>query len=206
MRKRMSNKPDAVNPAIASRLHALRLWRGVTDPDLEHSTAPMKKKVVIPILVVVLVLLLLLFWPFLRYDFSEVHPHVQALHQPYQRVTADYYLDGGSVGIEIIDRDGQKLDLAIPIYDGPGDTRTYHRLFVGARYFSHTDAVEVAFTEDTKRYLADVIGRHATGFDRDCALLALRGSPRDYVDVYGRGFLRKVSGKDKEVGYTLWPW
>jgi hypothetical protein len=25
------NKPDAVNPAIASRLHSKHLWRGVTD-------------------------------------------------------------------------------------------------------------------------------------------------------------------------------
>jgi len=27
-----SNKPDAVNPAIASRFHASRPWRGVADP------------------------------------------------------------------------------------------------------------------------------------------------------------------------------
>jgi hypothetical protein len=163
------------------------------------------KKIVIATLATALVLLTLLFWPHLSFDFSRVHPRVQALQQPYQRVTADYYLDGGSVGIEIVDRDGQKLDLAIPIYDGPGDMRTYHRLYVGARYSSHTNAVEVVFTEDTKRYLADVIGRYAMGPDRDSALLALRGSSRDYVDVYGRGFLRKVTGKDKQEGYTLWP-
>ena len=29
----MPNKPDAVNPAIASRFHAGRHWRGVTDPE-----------------------------------------------------------------------------------------------------------------------------------------------------------------------------
>jgi hypothetical protein len=27
------NKPDAVNPAIASRLHAGDYWRGVPDPE-----------------------------------------------------------------------------------------------------------------------------------------------------------------------------
>jgi len=27
------NKPDAVNPAIASALHSGRHWRGVTDPE-----------------------------------------------------------------------------------------------------------------------------------------------------------------------------
>jgi hypothetical protein len=28
----LPNKPDAVNPAIASRLHVEHRWRGVTDP------------------------------------------------------------------------------------------------------------------------------------------------------------------------------
>ena len=27
------NKPDAVNPAIALRLHSGAYWRGVTDPE-----------------------------------------------------------------------------------------------------------------------------------------------------------------------------
>ena len=30
--KTWPNKRDAVNPAIASRLHSVDLWRGVTDP------------------------------------------------------------------------------------------------------------------------------------------------------------------------------
>jgi hypothetical protein len=155
----------------------------------------MKRKVVIAILVVVLILLSLLFWPFSSYDFSLVHSRIQALQKPYQRVAADYYLDGGSVGIEIVDRDGQKLELAIPLYDGPSDPCTYHRLFLGARYSTYSNAVEVAFTQDTKRYLADMIGRYATGVDRDCALIRLRGLPRDYVEVYGRALLSRITSK-----------
>lgn len=164
----------------------------------------MRRKAVISLVAVAVVVAGLLLWPFSRYDLSQVNPSIRSLRQPYQRVTADYYLDGGSIGIEIIDRDGQKVQLAIPIYDGPGDTLTYHRLYLGARYSTHSNAVAVAFTEDTKRFLADVIGRHATGPDRDSALIALRGSPRDYVDVYGRGLFRKVTGRDREEGYTLW--
>jgi len=166
----------------------------------------MRKKLIIAIAIVAAAVPVLLLWPFPRYDPARVHPSIRTLRQPYQRVTADYYLDGGSVGLEIIDRDGQKLQLAIPIYDGPGDTRTYHRLYLGARYFKNTNAVEISFTEDTKRFLAEVIGRNATGPDRDLSLIALRGSPRDYVDVYGRALLNKATGKDKEQGYTLWPW
>ena len=153
------------------------------------------KKLAIAIALLAVFSLALLLWPFSPYDLSRVHPSIRSLPQPYQSVTADSYLDGGSVGIEIIDRDGQKIQLAIPIHDDPSDTRTYHRLYLGARYAKNTNAIEIAFTEDTKRYLANVIGRYATGPDRDCALIALRGSPRDYVNVYGRALLSRVTGK-----------
>jgi len=33
MRVELSNKPDAVNPAITSQSHSLYHWRGVTDPE-----------------------------------------------------------------------------------------------------------------------------------------------------------------------------
>jgi hypothetical protein len=166
----------------------------------------MRKKLIVGIAVVAAGIAVLLLWPSPRYDLARVQPSIRSLRQPYQRVTADYYLDGGSIGMEIVDRDGQKLQLAIPIYDGPGDTRTYHRLYLGAQHSKHTNAVEVPFTKDTKSFLAEVIVRYATGLDRDLSLIALRGSPRDYVDVYGRALLKKLTGKDKAQGYTLWPW
>lgn len=128
------------------------------------------------------------------YDMARVHPSIRILQQPFRSVTADYYLDGGSIGMDITDRDGRRLKLAIPIYDGPGDPRTYHRLFLGARHSSYTGAVEVAFTEDTRRFLCDIISRQAVpGPDRDSALIALRGTPLDYADVYSRVLLRRVT-------------
>ncbi len=46
MNTTMSNKPDAVNPAIASRLHVLHHWRGVTDPDRSaFSRAPFERTI-----------------------------------------------------------------------------------------------------------------------------------------------------------------
>jgi hypothetical protein len=33
MRTESQNKPDAVNPAIASRFTVVQHWRGVTDPE-----------------------------------------------------------------------------------------------------------------------------------------------------------------------------
>ena len=137
------------------------------------------------------------FWPS-SFDLSRVHPSIRGLQKPYRSVTADYYLDGGSVGLDITDRDGQRLQLAIPVYDGPGDTRMHHRLFIGRTYVgqTRTGATEVAFTQDTKRYLADIIDRHATpGSDRDSAILTLRGSPRDRATIYTRAVWSRVTDR-----------
>ncbi len=155
----------------------------------------MRTKTVSSVVVVVIVLTAVWLWPFSSYDLSRMHPSIRSLVRPYRSVTAEYYLDGGSVGIDITDQNGQRLQLAIPNYDGPGDKRTYHRLFIGATYASRTGAVEIAFTEDTKRCLADIIGRYATpGPDRDSAVIALRGSPLDYAEVHTRVLLNRFTG------------
>jgi len=119
-----------------------------------------------------------------RYDISQVHPSIRDLKPPYRQVKANYFLDGGSIGMEITDHDGQKLQLAIPISDGIGDARTYHRLYLGAKHTSFSNAVEVAFTADTRKFLVDMLDNQASGIDRNAALIALRGSPLDYVKVY----------------------
>jgi len=149
----------------------------------------MKKKRLILIVsgVVLLALIVLWIWPFSPYDLSKVHPSIQSLKQPYQKVFASYYLDGGSVGLKITDKDGQVLQLALPVSDGPA----YQRLYFGATHASDTNAVEVVFTEDTKRCLIDIIERHAEGMDRDVALIALRGAPRDYIGGLSRAVFRK---------------
>jgi hypothetical protein len=146
-------------------------------------------------------ILVLLVWCSSSDNLSRVHPSVGSLREPFKRVNVDYYLDGGSVGIDITDRDGVRIQLAIPIDDGPGDTRTYHRLYVGTLYYKQTNATELPFTKDTKRFLVNVIRRYGTGPDRDCSLIAL-GSPGDRIGVYGRLLLRKATGTEKD--YTLW--
>ena len=54
-------------------------------------------------------------WPTAGYDERQIHPRLQALNIPYQSVKTDYFLDGGSVGITSVDRDGNKLELALPV-------------------------------------------------------------------------------------------
>lgn len=84
----------------------------------------------------------------------------------------------------------QRYDSATP--RGPGDSRRYHRLFLGALHARNSNAVEVAFSKDTRRYLTEILQKEASGINRDMALIYLRGSFRDYFEVFGRVVYRKL--------------
>jgi hypothetical protein len=140
----------------------------------------MRKKLIISIAFLAILLAAVLLWPAAGYDISRVHPCLRELATPYQSVGTSYYLDGGSIGITITDRDGRKLQLALPVSEERG--RSYPQLFMGATHRSKTNAVEIAFSEDTRRMLISVIEDHRTpGDSSDIALISLRGSPRDYA-------------------------
>ena len=74
----------------------------------------MRGKFAIVSLLIVIGLMLWLFWPGPAYDPERVHPRLRALQQPYQSVKAVYYMDGGSIGIEIVDRGGSREQFALP--------------------------------------------------------------------------------------------
>ena len=143
----------------------------------------MRKKLLIAVSFLGAVGAVALLWPTGRYDMSRVHPALRELATPYQSVRSSYYLDGGSVGITIVDRDGHRLQLALPVSGQRG--RPYPRLFVGATSSSTPGAVEVEFTEDTRRMLISIIEQHQNG-SHDAVLLALRGAPRDYARTLSR--------------------
>ena len=150
---------------------------------------------IIVVVVIALVLGAVFFWPFSSYDKSRVHPSITGLQEPYQSVVAHYYLDGGSIGLEILDRNGQRLQLAIPIDCSSGDACGYPRLFIGSTY-TNTNTVEIVFTRDTRRCLSDIIDRYsARSGTRDVALVKLRGSPRDRISLYSRAFWRRFNGQ-----------
>jgi len=143
----------------------------------------MRKKLVISLSLLAILVVAVLLWPTAGYDISRVHPNLRELATPYQSVSTGYYLDGGSIGITIVDRDARKLELALPVSSERG--RSYPQLFIGATYSSKTGAVEVAFSEDTRRMLISVIEHHRTSADSsDIALVSLRGAPRDYARIY----------------------
>jgi len=131
-------------------------------------------------LVIVIGLMLWLFWPGPAYDPERVHPRLRALQQPYQSVKAVYYMDGGSIGIEIVDRGSSREQFALPHH--LGDTNRYTKVFVGALYDRKHGAEEISDPEHTKRMLIEILrktpNRHAWA---DFCLMSLRHRPIDFV-------------------------
>ena len=113
-------------------------------------------------------------------DISRVEPRLRALQEPYQHVKTAYYLDGGSIGIEITDRDGKTEQFAIPAH--LGDTNRYTIVYVGAMFDRKPGAVQVSDSEQTKRMLVQILASmpHRTEWD-DLALMFLRRRPADFV-------------------------
>jgi hypothetical protein len=146
------------------------------------------KKLVIASASIGAIALMVCLWPSPRVDPQRVLPSLRDLAKPYRSVRTGYYLDGGSIGVEILDRDGHRLALALPVgYDGI--RRTYSRLLVGGMHASDTNAVEKPFTAETRKVLIGVIEQSGASTDDpslDLALLYLRRSPRDYARICAR--------------------
>jgi hypothetical protein len=143
----------------------------------------MRKTLIVSIVCFAILAVAALLWPTASYDLNRVHPSLRQLATPYQSVSTGEYLDGGSIGVVIVDRDGRRLLLALPVsYEGG---RKYRKLFVGATHTSKTGAVEVAFSDDTRRMLISVMEDHRSSpGDSDSALVSLRGAPRDHARLW----------------------
>src|SRR5436190_17845697 len=85
--------------------------------------------------------------PLPKYDVSRVEPRLRALQKPYRSVTTGYAMDGGSIGIEIVDRNGIREQFAIPAH--LGDTNPYSKVFVGAMHDRRPSAVLVADSKNS---------------------------------------------------------
>lgn len=95
-------------------------------------------------------------WPRGYYRLSRVHTSLRQLQTPYRTVWTSFYLDGGSVAIRIVDRDGRSVEFLSPVFiDSPRPPR-YERLFYGSISLSSTNLVEIPQPKDTERMLADM--------------------------------------------------
>ena len=119
-------------------------------------------------------------WTIPRYDLSAVEPRLIRLTTPYQRVECSYFMDGGSVGIEILDHNGQQEQFALPAH--MGEPNPYSKVFVGAMYDRRPGATLVHDSLATKQMLIQVlIDSRNLNPDADFSLAVLRGSPADYA-------------------------
>jgi len=107
------------------------------------------------VVLIVAGVLFIVFQPVPKYDIQQVHPRLRILQQPFQSVKAFFFWDGGSIGIEIVDRDGRREEFAIPSHLGENDH--YTKVFVGAIYDQKSGAVEIAQPEQTKRMLICIL-------------------------------------------------
>jgi hypothetical protein len=129
------------------------------------------------------------FRPSPDYDVSRVEPRLRALREPYKKVGTAFYMDGGSVGISITDRDGKVEQFAIPV--DLGSTHRYDAVYVGAMHAREPGAVLVADSEQTKRMLIHVLDAiPKRNQSDDTCLMSLRRSPADFTFY----FIRKVTG------------
>jgi hypothetical protein len=151
-----------------------------------------KKVVIIGCLLAAAVAALWLFRPVPSYDIQRVDSRLRSLQRPYRNVNTAYYMDGGSIGIEIVDRDGRLEQFAIPSH--LGETNRYTKVFVGAMHDRKPGAVEVSDSEQTKNMLVCILAAKSNRTpDEDYYLFCLRGSPADFVHCY----VHKLMGEYK---------
>jgi hypothetical protein len=94
---------------------------------------------------------------------DRIDPHLAVLKEPYQKVETEYYLDGGSIGIKITDRDGRQEMFAMPVHRKEGRL-TYPELYVGTMWTSevkpYPKAVVVPDPEATIKRLVEIKSRY----------------------------------------------
>jgi hypothetical protein len=142
----------------------------------------MRKKLIIAGLAFIYLFVALWFWPSPAPDRKKVDPALLALVPPFSKFQTSYYMDGGSIGIRLVDSRGRAQSFALPV----DSDHSYPRLFVGAPHVSEPGTVEIPFNTDTRRLLISWMEEHRNPADSsDLALLYLRGNLRDYVRLGG---------------------
>jgi hypothetical protein len=132
-----------------------------------------------------------LLWPRGSYDISKVHASLRQLQTPYRSVWTSFYLDGGTIAIRIVDRDGRKAEFLAPVFNSPRPPR-YDHLFVGGLSVNSTNLIRIQDPEHTKQMLVEIIDSHvAAGPERNAVTIGFRGAPTDYLRAYISCVLRR---------------
>jgi hypothetical protein len=141
-------------------------------------------KIILAILIAVPILIVAIwsFWPSPSYDVSQVCPQLSSLQKPYRNVKTALFLDGGSIGMEIIDRNGQREQFALPCSNDNTNYPGYSRVFVGALWNHRKGAIEITNPEPTKLMLVKILQDYPNrNAHDDASLFFLRRKPIDYA-------------------------
>ena len=140
---------------------------------------------------VIAVGLLALLFPLPRFAPDGVDPRVAGMRRPFKQVVVGYYLDGGSIGIQVVDRAGLPNSFSLPV-EKSGD-HIYKTLVAGTMWVTKTNLFPaVELDKKTWSYLCRIIELQTQpDANGTLALLYLRGAPRDYLRWGWRVLLTK---------------
>lgn len=132
-----------------------------------------------------------LYRPYARPDTNRVHSRIQQLHLPLQELQVRRYCTCGNFAIQLVDAQGTKLELAVPV--SPNGQR-YRAIYLDTTDYHDTNApvAKIADPTDSALRLQSLL-REATPPDkwRDIALYTWSGRGRDKL----RFLFRKLSGQ-----------
>ena len=123
---------------------------------------------------------------------AKVHPELRALQFPLKQVEIGSYLDGGSVGMRLVDATGKKLEFNLPCAPPLGSLQA---LRIGSMDPSNGQSTAVPSPKETERYLQQLADEHAAlNVDKVVALLSWRTAPRDCLRFTGWMLLNYFDG------------
>ena len=154
------------------------------------------KKTVVILGVLLVAFVAWVFRPYAKVDATLVDPRLRVIEEPCQSINFSTYGDGGSIGIEIIDRTGRSLEFCLPAtIDEP--SFIFNKLFIGACYYSDAGASEVLNPRHTKFRLAEIL--RSVSFmngDNDVAVYRLSGRWRDSWRYFRRAYIFRLYKDD----------
>ncbi len=121
---------------------------------------------------------------------SKVHPRVRDLQEPLQSLRVGYFLDGGSISINMVDARGTNLQFAVPSWHDGG---VHKSLFIDTLYHdTNAPGVQISEPAHTARHLQAVLHRHVEKIPSvDFPLAIWRNRTRGFMRVLWRKATRR---------------
>lgn len=129
-----------------------------------------------------------------KIDMAQVPLELKELQRPFRSIGVDYYLDGGSIDIDILDARGKRRILGLPVEkDEP--SHTYIKLAISDNPKRRLQGeMTVSLNDDTRRWIISVL-EEANGPERDVALVVFGKSKSALAKDYAKVFWRMVPGQ-----------